>query len=237
MLRQFWRSRTVDLSGISEQLSRRDVRLATAVLEAAKSSYLAPFMTLSQHIQRGSVEARDNLRFLERLTEPCVQLAAAAPRDIPALLPGLLACVRAVWSLSLYYNTDERLTGLLRKISNEIIRRCCSHIRLDDLFDGSVDSVVVALNESRRCGDQWKAVYRRTAALIRRSTADKKVCRHWDFDEASIFAQIDAFVQRCCDLLEICEGQMQFARKSSATGGKPGPLPEFGGTRGPETAK
>ncbi|CAM9866517.1 unnamed protein product, partial [Discosporangium mesarthrocarpum] len=46
--------------------------------------------------------------------------------------------------------------------------------------------------------------------------------------------QIDAFVQRCSELLEVCEGQIQFARKGAATGGKPGPLPEFGGTRGQE---
>ena len=35
---KFWRSRTVDLSGISEQLQRADVTKVVAVLEAAKSS-------------------------------------------------------------------------------------------------------------------------------------------------------------------------------------------------------
>ncbi|CAM9228342.1 unnamed protein product, partial [Choristocarpus tenellus] len=49
--------------------------------------------------------------------------------------------------------------------------------------------------------------------------------------------QIDAFVQRCSELLEVCEGQIQFSRKSAATKGQPGPLPEFGGTRGQEVTK
>jgi dynein heavy chain len=57
------------------------------------------------------------------------------------------------------------------------------------------------------------------------------------FDDASIFAQIDAFVQRCSDLLEICEGQIQFSRKSSSAGGMSCNLPEFGGARGPEITK
>jgi dynein heavy chain len=35
----------------------------------------------------------------------------------------------------------------------------------------------------------------------------------WNFETSNIFAQIDAFLQRCRDLLEICEGQIQFARK------------------------
>lgn len=48
------------------------------------------------------------------------QLARAQPREIPALLPGLLSCIRMIWNLSKFYNTEERLTGLLRKISNQV---------------------------------------------------------------------------------------------------------------------
>lgn len=61
----------------------------------------------------------------------------AKPSEIPALLPGLLSCIRMIWNLSKFYNTEERLTGLLRKISNEVncdaskitlrLRRCCVH--------------------------------------------------------------------------------------------------------------
>lgn len=47
-------------------------------------------------------------------------------------------------------------------------------------------------------------------------------------------SQIDAFVQRCSELLEVCESQIQLARKSTGERGKSGPLPEFGGTRGQE---
>ena len=57
----------------------------------------------------------------------------------------------------------------------------------------------------------------------------------WDFDQSSIFAQVDAFVQRCRDLIEVCEGQIQFARK--LIGGKKEPIPVFGGSHGPEIAK
>ena len=37
--------------------------------------------------------------------------------------------------------------------------------------------------------------------------------------------------------MQVCEGQIQFARKSSDTNGEPGPLPQFGGTRGQEITK
>jgi hypothetical protein len=63
-----------------------------------------------------------------------------------------------------------------------------------------------ALKTNIECGRQWKKLYHLTAACIKR----KNPGHCWSFPEASIFAQTDAFVQRCSDLLEICEDQLQF---------------------------
>ena len=73
-------------------------------------------------------------------------------------------------------------------------------------------------------GDKWKTLYKSTARAISTRTA-----KPWDFDVGSIFAHIDAFLQRCNDLLEVCQAQRQFAPLT--------PLPVFGGTRGPEIRK
>ena len=167
------------------------------------------FRSLETGIMNGSIEAQENLKFLECLQEPCEQLAKATPEGIPALLPkargqdcdptrpkrlrkrpeqanqrhelrrsentpnanenvqntptlsGLwsrsaecaarcasgcwrdqalevLHCVRMIWTISTHYNTPDRISGLLRKISNEIIRRCQATIDLDLIFEGDV---------------------------------------------------------------------------------------------------
>jgi dynein heavy chain len=131
---------------------------------------------------------------------------------------------------STYYNTRDRLTSLLRKVSNEIMRRCCATISLDEIFHGDVQLSMASLQDSITCGDTWRNIYKRTLRHIKKHAA-----KEWDFDESSIFAQIDAFVQRCRDLLEVCEGQIQFARK--LLGGKKSPIPFFAGSRGPEISK
>eukprot|EP00842_Homolaphlyctis_polyrhiza_P004409 jgi/Hompol1/496/HPOL_003922-RA len=227
---QFWSSRCDDLSGISEQLNRSDVESIIRVLDLAKSSYLEQFLRLSNLIQEGTMQAQDNLKFLSTLSEPCRVLAEAEPKNIPAVLPKLLHCVRIIWANSKFYNTKERLTSLLRKVSNEIIRRCCAKISLEEIFHGDVQASMASLQDSISCGESWKQIYKKTCAHIAKYA--KGV---WDFDQSSIFAQIDAFVQRCRDLLEVCEGQIQFARKIS--GGEKAPVPFFGGSRGPEIAK
>lgn len=227
---QFWKSRCEDLSGISQQLKHDDIKKIIDVLTLARSSYLDQFLRLSNLIQDGSNQAQDNLRFLSILVDPCRELSSTDPDRIPKILPKLLNCIRIIWTHSTYYNTKERITSLLRKLSNEIIRRCSQRISLEEIFHGDVEKSIVVLHQSIECGDSWRQIYKRMVSHVYKYTK-----RNWDFDQSSIFAQIDAFVQRCRDLLEVCEGQIQFARKIA--GGKKAPIPFFGGSKGPEIAK
>ena len=266
----FWSSRTIDLSGIHEQLEREGVKKIVEVLEIAKSSYLAPFLKLSQLIEEGRTEAVDNLQFLENLNEPCGTLAEATPAEIPTILPTILNIVRLIWRHSRFYNSGERLAGLLRKVSNEIINRCRASISIGEILEGDVQVrhrsprlptppphtspptaghvtatcsppracglcvqlSMEALSQSIAAGDAWRMIYDRTEEAVMRASADGKT--GWALDRSSIFAQIDAFVQRCRDLQEVCEGQTQFARR--AAGGTNAELPVFGGAKGGEVS-
>ena len=89
-------------------------------------------------IYREAVAAEDNLKFLLCLEEPCQGLVAAHPSAIPGLLPPILNCIRMVWNISRFYNTPERVTVLLRKLSNAIIVRCAAVISLEHVFSGEV---------------------------------------------------------------------------------------------------
>ncbi|KAJ3403337.1 hypothetical protein HDV05_007876, partial [Chytridiales sp. JEL 0842] len=227
---EFWRRRCDDLSGISEQLNKPELQTIVNIIGLAKSSYLDQFLRLSNLIQEGTLQAQNNLKFLSTLTDPCQVLANAEPKDIPAILPKILMCIRLIWSNSKYYNSKERLTSLLRKVSSEIIRRCCAKVSLDEIFHGDVQASIASLQDSISCGESWKTIYKKTCVHIAKYASGT-----WDFDQSSIFAQVDAFVQRCRDLLEVCEGQIQFARKIN--GGEKSPIPLFGGSRGPEIGK
>lgn len=46
-------------------------QMVVAILDMANSSYLAPFNVLSQRIKEGSIEANNNLKFLESITARC----------------------------------------------------------------------------------------------------------------------------------------------------------------------
>ncbi|KAL0484096.1 dynein heavy chain, partial [Acrasis kona] len=222
---EYWASRAQDLNNIKKQIQRDDVQLIVKVL--SQSSYLSTFLKLSEDIQKGSDEAMDNLKYLSTLREPCERLAKSEPKDIPAIIPEILCLVSLIVEHSTSYNSAERVTGLLRKVSNEIIYRCCQKISLDEIFKGNVFQSMRSLEESIHSGEAWKEICTKQNGSI-------------DYDKSSVFAEIDAFVQRCNELLEVCEAQTQFGSRAgsedSEYSNKNG-LPSFGGTKGPETMK
>ncbi|MGH0186895.1 UNVERIFIED_CONTAM: hypothetical protein FKN15_022868, partial [Acipenser sinensis] len=208
---EFWRSRCADLTGISEQLDKPGVKHIRTILELSKSSYVTPFCKLSKQIQDGSLQAQSNLSFLSILGSPCEELAKLKPRDIPDKLPHLLSLIRVIW------------------LSNEIIRLCCKEISLERIFEGYIVSSKQSLNECVRCCMAWKQHYLHVSQLHHKCSSTG-----WVLDQTSIFAQVDAFMQRCKDLLEVCQCQQHFARREE---GNQTPLPCFTGHKGPEIAR
>ena len=229
---EFWKGRAHDFVGIQRQLEGDGVCRIIEVLNYAKSSYIGPFQTLTQQIVARAAEANDNLKYLETIRDQCTALRMIAAEKVVQILPDLMNRIRLIWSFSAFYNDNDRVCGILRKISNEIIRRFRSHVPVSEILDGDVEYAMSKLHDAIDCGVMWKAIFHKTVESIQRQKV--RYGRVWEIDDASVFAQIDAFVQRCRDLIEVCENQMQFVRKSAATNGTPGPVPQFGGTKAQE---
>ena len=131
------------------------------------------------------------------------------------------------------------MTGLFRCISSEVISRCSVSISLDQVFNGDP---AMANKQLLSAIVACQACILKTAECIRRQYKGGKYSRNWDVDTVSLFAQVDAFVQRCRDLQEVCEGQVQFSRRdnvpeSQIRSGEPTEFPAFGASHGPETLK
>ena len=227
----FWTTRTNNLEDLNKQLQKPGLKKICAVLKASDSSYLQSFKDLEAKIKGGSLEASDNLKYLKTLAEPCKKIEHAEPKDIPTLLPEVLDCVRLIWEMSTHYNTDERMKGLLTKISNQIIKRCRAKIDVNDMLEGDVDKCMRDLEESVNCCSEWKRICTHSQEMILKNGISNG--RKWNLaSDDTIFAENEAFIQRCKDCKDICEGQLQFARKGQGI-----TLPQFGGSKGPEIKK
>lgn len=174
-------------------------------------------------------QAQSNFKFLSVLKEPCLAIYSSSLSSIAEKLPSVIDFVRLIELHSPYYKSQDQITALFQKISNVIIKRCRECISLTEIFEGDVDASVAVVMDAISCCEAWKTEYdKRKAAHIVNSS------KPWVVNHSSVFAQIDAFIQRCKDLLVVCSGQKHFARKLHAD---KIPLPNFAGTRGQEIAR
>ena len=218
----FWRNCKKNLVNIKYQLRNPKVIKILEILKKANSTQLKNLDKITMNIEKGAVQAEDNLKYLKIFEIPCKKLLELNSKEIPTILNDVFFSIRMLWEKCKYYSSEERIANLFRKVSNEIIKRCSLTINLDDLFKGNVEKCLEELEYSRKCGKKWKRVYEDNIKFM-----NKTKC--WKFEADSVFAQIEAFVQRCNDLKEICEGQIQFARK-----GKEKEMPYFSGSKNSE---
>jgi dynein heavy chain len=71
------------------------------------------------------------------------------------------------------------------------------------MLEGDVEKCMRDLDESIQCCKQWKTICLRMQGMIKKYSSRP----NWTLDKnETIFAENEAFIQRCKDLNEICEG-------------------------------
>jgi dynein heavy chain len=234
---RFWESRSEDLVGISQQLHCPQVLDILSILKEAKSKYAKPVEALSGALRQGSEEAANSVKFLRLLQGPCKLLAKLEAAEIPSLMLKFLNCIRLIHVHSANYNTNEKVSDLIRRVSSEIIRQCTFHISLQEIFYGNLKKSMTTLNDCIKCGKAWKKCYNRmTITVNRQKNENGNSEEHWKLNDPSIFAEMDAFVQRCDDLIDICNSRVQFVERLDGTFDNSDKMyvPTFGWTNGPE---
>jgi dynein heavy chain len=73
------------------------------------------------------------------------------------------------------------------------------------MLEGDVEKCMQDLSESTECCREWKNICIKQQQMIKKYSSRQG----WELDsDETIFAENEAFIQRCKDLNEICEGQL-----------------------------
>ena len=220
---QFWRQQSTDLNAIFRQLQSEQVRAVLQHLDQAKSTYNMPFAKLCKEVFGARAEANDNLRYLRPLESWFERLEQASLDTLTDLFRPITHMLLLVWNNSRFYNTPNRLVVMVREICNELIKHAVKYINGEAIFTFIEDE------EAHRARDMIKTILQ-VCGQFKHTYFDYKAKANlecptnpWRIQNNALFVRLDAFLERCHDILDLTETVVQFSKLGKL---------EVGGTKG-----
>lgn len=142
--------------------------------------------------------------------------------EFPALVElfkPIIHTLMLIWKHGKHYNTAARLVVLMREISNDLIMQACKFVEGNAIFESPPQEAVEKLRTTLRVCGSFKSYY--FEYKLRTQTECEE--NPWRFQNSALFARLDAFLERCHDILDLTQTMLQFSKLEKV---------EIGGTKG-----
>lgn len=213
------------LTSITEQLKGKAVKsiitLLTAVVRGGEAppdqidtqragTLLGQWREIDVHITEAANEAKDNVKYLSTLERFYEPLYGNSPSSIVDHLPALMNSVKMIHTISRYFGTNERMTKLFMKITNQMITTCRLGINgkdsYDKLWDKDLTIVLEVIEKCLQMNEEYQDQYR----VIKEKLMTTPKGKQFDFSESQIFGKFDLFCRRLIKLMDMFSTMQQF---------------------------
>jgi dynein heavy chain len=221
---KFWENQAHHLNSVFKQLQSERIRAVLKFLDTNKSTYNSAFAKLCKEVFKARTEACDNRRYLKPLYSWFLRLENET--DLEKLIPlfrPIIHMILSVWKQSKFYNKNARLVTIMQEISNAVIRQCRSYVDGKFIFEAveneqtsqAVTKILLLIDVL----GHFKSVY-----FDYKAKANAECPRNpWRVQNGALFIRLDAFLERCHDVLDLTQTIVQFSTLAKA---------EIGGTKG-----
>lgn len=147
-------------------LQEQEVQWTLHCLTMAGSKVIKSWKDCDKKITFCYNESRDNAKFIQAMENCCHSLYLDDPVSMKESILGLLQTVRLIYSVSQFYNTSERTSTLMVKITNQMIETCKSYITnrgKETIWTQNRDQIRTKLTNCLKLNQ----VYRETYYIVR----------------------------------------------------------------------
>lgn len=117
--------------------------------------------------------------------------------------------LQMIYTISRYYNSEERVANMLAKITDQMIIRCKENIsggKEKDLWVEEPYILIKELDAGIKLNESYQEQYRLTKRKLERTPNGKR----FDFNEMQIFGKFDLFCRRLIKLIDMFSTIDQF---------------------------
>jgi len=229
------------LTGISEQLRSKNCRTVYDVLNASSMNpsdglgkprdkiYLATskWRSIELRVTEALNEAKDNVKYLSTLEKFIEPLYEGSPDSIKDTLPALMNSIKMIHTIARYYNTNDRMTGLFVKITQQMINNCKYNILYfrriregtektgkkimnDDVLWNHDEYPPEELIPVLKSCLELNAAYQKQYEITKERLMNMPKGKQFEFSPNQIFGKFDLFCRRVSKLIELFGTIQQF---------------------------
>ncbi|XP_063990451.1 dynein axonemal heavy chain 5 [Diachasmimorpha longicaudata] len=195
---EYWKRRGAQFSQLVNKLQDTEVKMSLLCLQVSRSKLIKEWVDAEDEVTYCYNEAKDNAKFIQALEKCCHCLYLDDPVKMRDSLVSLLQTVRLIYSVSRYYNTSERTSSLMVKITNQMIVACRDYVTTRGRETIWELERITAKSRLKHCLRLNKA-YRETYRLVRCSPAITE--QEFSFSETQVFGRFDSFCSRIRKIL------------------------------------
>ncbi|KAF5296158.1 hypothetical protein FQA39_LY12612 [Lamprigera yunnana] len=191
---EYWKKRGATFSQIVTKLQSQEVQLTIICLQFTRAKIVKDWRETDQKVTYCYNEAKDNAKFIQALEKNCHSLYLDDPVKMKDSILGLLQTVRLIHSVSQYYNTSERTSALMVKITNQMIETCKEYITCRGNETIWSQERTLAKEKLTQC-IVLNHVYRRTYQTVKNQPflPDQEP---FNFSENYVFGKFNSFCNR-----------------------------------------
>ena len=106
-------TKTDDFQYVKNMLDTKTHRV-----DERRNNLLAQYKQIDNILTERINEAKDNVKYLNTLEKFIEPLYSGTPEEITETFPALMNAIKMIHTISRYYNTSNKMTGLFVKITN-----------------------------------------------------------------------------------------------------------------------
>ncbi|XP_052892579.1 dynein axonemal heavy chain 8 [Anopheles moucheti] len=206
---EYWRTILTRYTSISEFTESKIFLQFLESLKISRGKLVKVWESLAAELSIKLIESRDNVRFISSIERFWDPLYRCEPQEATRSIPSLLEVIRHVYKSSMYYNTSDRITGLLTKIANQIIINCRQF-----LTDRGTNRIYqqpkkVLINKITICHN-LDAAFRDSYSQIVQKMTNSPTETPWECSEVFIFGKLNHFKLRLARILEVMEIYLKY---------------------------
>ncbi|KAF8766676.1 Dynein heavy chain 5 like protein [Argiope bruennichi] len=200
---EYWKCRRDSFGFLVYQFSQEQNKLILQKPLESNPELQATWMVLENRVRSAWREAKECTAFLECLERYCQPLYSCNPEVIAKNLPGLIRTLFTINTVSHYYNSTERMTAVLTKITNQMINSCKRYLSCDGtktVWEQSEEIVKKKISSCIQLNEEYQSCFQRV-----KDETEVPQTREFNFCEVFVFGKFDAFCNRLKKLLRLFE--------------------------------